>query len=211
MPQRVALGILGGLDQLDRLAPLGHLGLPRSEHLLLRRHGLGAGRFRLGLGLGLGLGLLGDGDGALLLGQLQGLAPLHLQALDLRSLRMRSPCSSRSVAMRERSTSCAGGDLGLLGLLLLLGALARRLGALAGAAHLELALLVEPGASASRSISSDSFSASRFLFRIWIIVSCSMSLRIFLRRSICSVSWVRPSASKAFDGLKNSILVWSSR
>ncbi len=37
-----------------------------------------------------------------------------------------------------------------------------------------------------------------------------MSLRTFLRRSIWSVSRVRPSASKAFDGLKNSIAVWSS-
>ena len=53
-------------------------------------------------------------------------------------------------------------------------------------------------------------SVSRFLLRIWIIVSCSMSFRTFLRRSICSVSCVRPSASNAFDGLKNSIAVWSS-
>ncbi len=53
-------------------------------------------------------------------------------------------------------------------------------------------------------------SVSRFLLRTWIMVSCSMSLRIFLRRSICSVSRVRPSASKALDGLKNSIAVWSS-
>ena len=37
-----------------------------------------------------------------------------------------------------------------------------------------------------------------------------MSLRIFLRRSICSVSRVRPSASKALDGLKYSMAVWSS-
>ncbi len=56
---------------------------------------------------------------------------------------------------------------------------------------------------------SASFSDSRFLFRIWIIVSCSMSFRIFLRRSISSVSWVRPSASNALEGLKNSMLVWS--
>ena len=53
-------------------------------------------------------------------------------------------------------------------------------------------------------------SVSRFLLRIWIIVSCSMSFRFFLRVSIVSVSRVRPSASKAFDGLKNSIAVWSS-
>ena len=46
--------------------------------------------------------------------------------------------------------------------------------------------------------------------RTWIIVSCSMSFRIFLRRSICSVRRVRPSASKALDGLKNSMAVWSN-
>ena len=42
--------------------------------------------------------------------------------------------------------------------------------------------------------------------------SCPARCRcaIFLRRSICSVSRVRPSASKALDGLKNSIAVWSS-
>ena len=53
-------------------------------------------------------------------------------------------------------------------------------------------------------------SVSRFLLRIWIIVSCSMSLRFFLRVSMVSVSRVRPSASKALEGLKNSIAVWSS-
>jgi hypothetical protein len=37
-----------------------------------------------------------------------------------------------------------------------------------------------------------------------------MSFRIYLRRSICSVRRARPSASKAFDGLKYSIAVWSS-
>ena len=64
--------------------------------------------------------------------------------------------------------------------------------------------------SSARSISSACRSVSRFLLRISIIVSCSMSLRIFLRRSICSVSRVRPSASKALDGLKYSMAVWSS-
>jgi hypothetical protein len=60
------------------------------------------------------------------------------------------------------------------------------------------------------SMSSESFSASRFLLRMAISVSCSTSLRCFLRRSICSVSRVRPSASKALLGLKYSIAVWSS-
>ena len=152
----------------------------------------------------------GDGDGALLLGQLQGLAALDLQALDLLLL-VDAVALQLEVGRDARALDLvAGGDLGLLGLLLLLGALARDLGALPGAAHLELALLLEPGAlrwpgrcrgDASRPPDSCCGSA--------IIVSCSMSLRIFLRRSICSVSRVRPSASKALEGLKNSMLVWS--
>ena len=104
----------------------------------------------------------------------------------------------------------AGRDLGALGQLLLLGPLARQLGPLAGAGDFDLRSWLRRALSASRSMSSESFSVSRFLLRIWIIVSCSMSLRIFLRRSICSVSRVRPSASKALDGLKNSMAVWSS-
>ena len=39
--------------------------------------------------------------------------------------------------------------------------------------------------------------------RIRIIDSCSMSLRSLRRSSISWMSWVRPSASKRFDGLKN--------
>ena len=53
-------------------------------------------------------------------------------------------------------------------------------------------------------------SVSRFLLRIWIIVSCSMSFLFFFLVSMVSVSRVRPSASNAFEGLKNSIPVWSS-
>ena len=64
--------------------------------------------------------------------------------------------------------------------------------------------------SLSRSMSRPSFSASRFLLRMAISVSCSTSLRCFLRCSICSVRRVRPSASKALLGLKYSIPVWSS-
>ena len=37
-----------------------------------------------------------------------------------------------------------------------------------------------------------------------------MSFLCFLRRSICSVRRVKPSASNALDGLKYSIEVWSS-
>ncbi len=37
-----------------------------------------------------------------------------------------------------------------------------------------------------------------------------MSFRFFFRDSMVSVRRVRPSASKALEGLKNSIAVWSS-
>ena len=37
-----------------------------------------------------------------------------------------------------------------------------------------------------------------------------MSLRFFFRDSISSVSRVRPSASKAFDGLKSFMSAWST-
>ena len=63
--------------------------------------------------------------------------------------------------------------------------------------------------SLSRSISSACFSASRFRARIWIIASCSISLRSLRRSSISRISAVKPSASNRFDGLKNSRLVWS--
>ena len=63
--------------------------------------------------------------------------------------------------------------------------------------------------SVSRLISKLFCAASRFLVSIWTRVSCSMSLRSFLRASICSVSLVRPSASKALLALKCSIEVWS--
>ena len=103
-----------------------------------------------------------------------------------------------------------GGDLRALGLLLRCarsGATSARWRARAISSS---RCCVRRAYSLSRSMSSDSFSASRFLLRIWISVSCSMSLRFFLRCSICSVSRVRPSASKALLGLKNSIAVWSS-
>ena len=211
MPQRVALGLLGG--------PISSIALRRSAISVSRAVNTfsssdtasARARVRRGLGLGLGLRLLGDGDRALLLGQLQGLAPLDLGGLDLallgdavalaargrsRCARARPPrarrsgparpaaaCSARS---RASSARCAG----------------------AGASRARAP--ARAGRSRSRSMSRDCFSASRFLLRIWIIVSCSMSLRIFLRRSICSVSRVRPSASKALEGLKNSMVVWSS-
>ena len=51
--------------------------------------------------------------------------------------------------------------------------------------------------------------ASRFLVRTCTSVSCSTSLRCLRRASVCSVSRVRPSASKALFGLKNCLSVWS--
>ena len=41
-----------------------------------------------------------------------------------------------------------------------------------------------------------------------IRASFSIRLRSLRRASICSVSWVNPSASKAFDGLKTLMSVW---
>ena len=63
--------------------------------------------------------------------------------------------------------------------------------------------------SLSRSMSSACRSASRLRVRIRIIESCSMSLRSLRLASMSSISRVRPSASKRFDGLKNSRSVWS--
>jgi len=131
-------------------------------------------------------------------------------ACSSRSLAMRSSCSLRSVtslalstasraAMPARSASCS-----------------RPARSLARSARWRARAIstsrscIRRACSASRSMSRASFSASRFLVRIEIIVSCSISLRCFLRRSICSVSRVRPSASNALLGLKNSMPVWSS-
>ena len=63
--------------------------------------------------------------------------------------------------------------------------------------------------SSSRRICRRLRSVSRFLLRMAKSVSCSMSLRFLRRTSMVSVKRVRPSASKAFCGLKNSNAVWS--
>ena len=63
--------------------------------------------------------------------------------------------------------------------------------------------------SDSRSMSNTWRCASRFWVRIATSVSCSMLLRILRRFSMDCVSSVRPSASKALDGSKNSRRVWS--
>jgi hypothetical protein len=87
---------------------------------------------------------LGDGDGALLLRQFQGLAPLDFQALDLLLL-MDAVALQGEVRRDARALDLVpGGDLGLLGLLLLLGALARQLGPLPRPAGLEHLLMLQP-------------------------------------------------------------------
>src|SRR5947207_12745293 len=78
---RLRLGL--GLHDLDTLAALGGLGVACGEHALLLGHGLRARLVGGGLRLGLELRLLGDGDGALLLGELDGLAPVDLERLDV--------------------------------------------------------------------------------------------------------------------------------
>ena len=82
-PHRVALGLLLGHDQLDALAPLRHLGLAGGEDLLLRRHRERPRLVGRRLRLGLRPRLLGDGDRPLLLGQLDRLAALDLELLDV--------------------------------------------------------------------------------------------------------------------------------
>src|SRR5205807_7967379 len=72
-----------GLHDLDALAALGGLGVARGEHALLLGHGPRARLVGGGLRFGLELRLLGDGDGPLLLGELDRLAPLDLERLDL--------------------------------------------------------------------------------------------------------------------------------
>src|SRR5437773_11858557 len=72
-----------GLHDLDALAALGGLGVACGEHALLLGHGPRARLVGGGLRFGLELRLLGDGDGPLLLGELDRLAPLDLEGLDL--------------------------------------------------------------------------------------------------------------------------------
>ena len=63
--------------------------------------------------------------------------------------------------------------------------------------------------SSSRKILRRVRSASKFFVLIAKSVSCSISLRFLRRTSMVSVSLVKPSASNAFCGLKNSNAVWS--
>src|SRR5205823_12737806 len=80
---RIALGILGGFDELDLLLPFGNLDLARRKYLLLSGNHLGARRFGHRLGLRLRPRLFGNRDGALLLGDLEKLAALDFEALDI--------------------------------------------------------------------------------------------------------------------------------
>ena len=158
------------------------------------------------LRLGLRLRLLGHRDGALLLGQLDRLAPLDLELLHLALLaRCAPPRPPAPTAMRARSTASRA-PIWARSASCSLSARSRATSARWAARCTSSSRSWASRAySSSRSMSSAWRSVSRFLLRTWIIVSCSMSLRIFLRRSICSVSRVRPSASKALDGLKNSM------
>ena len=132
-----------GLRDLDQLAALGRLGVARGEHALLLGHGLRARLVGGGLRLGLELRLLGDGDGALLLGELDGLAPLDLEGFDL-ALARDPVLLDRALGGDARALDhLAGLDLRALGLLLLDRLLARHVGALPRARHLQLALLLQ--------------------------------------------------------------------
>src|SRR5687767_6331666 len=129
------------MGHVHQPAALGELSLARSEDLLLLRHRLRprlvGGRLRRGLQLG----MLGDGDRALLLGELDGLAPPDLELLDP-ALAADALLLHRALGDDARTIDrLARLDLGALGLLLLLRLLARHIRALRGALYLELALL----------------------------------------------------------------------
>src|SRR6266513_2831620 len=96
----------------------------------LRRQRVDAARLRLGLGLE--LRLLGDGDGPLLLGELDRHAPLDLERLDLPLARDALLLDSALGDDARAVHRLARLDLRPLGLLILLRLLARDVGALAG-------------------------------------------------------------------------------
>ena len=183
-----------------QLLPLRELGLAHREHLLLLGHRLGARLVGRGLRLGLRPRLLGDRDRALLLAQLDGLSTADFQFLDA-ALTVNAFLLDRPLGGDARAVHrLARLDLRSLGLLLarrLLRATSARWAARFTSSSRSCC---RRAYSSSRSMSSAWRSVSRFLLRIWIIVSCSMSFRFFLRVSIVSVSRVRPSASNAFDG-----------
>ncbi len=131
---RIALGLLGCLDQLDLLAPLGDLALARGGDALLGFDRLGAGIVGLGLGLAFLAALVLDRDLLLLPGDLERallIDPrLFHEAIGLDLLRI-------DLLFRF--------DPGGIGLAVAFGLLAGDLGDLAGAPHLDLAFLLEPG------------------------------------------------------------------
>ena len=192
MPQRLALGLLRRADQLDRLPPLGHLGLADGEHLLLRRHRVRARRFGRGLRLGLRLATAGrrrSRDAARRVSS-AGAARSRAAAIS-RSLPMRSLVEPRSVGDARALDLLARDDLRPArppARARPARARARRAGR-RGAISISRSWL-RRALSASRSMSSESFSVSRFLLRISIIVSCSMSLR-----SSCAARSARSAAS----------------
>ncbi len=126
-----------------------------------------------------------------------------------RSVRMRSSASANSCAMRDFSTasraaSCAcSASWSRIARSRVRSArwLARRISTSRSCSSRAY--------SPSRSISSTRRWVSRFWLRMSTSVCCSISLRILRRVSMDWVRAVRPSASKAFEGSKNSRLVWS--
>ena len=202
-----------GLDQLDQLAPLGDSpSRARVVDLLLGLDHLGARAFGARPGPRTrSCDFCGDGDGAFLLLDLQRPAPLHLQPLEsparARSARHRAPAPCGSAPSRPpRAARICASSISRSR-----SAFSRRdLGALLGAAHGDLALLLEarvfalpldveraasppPGSCCARRSSCPA--------RCRCASSCAAS--------ISSVSRVRPSASKALDGLNSLMSAWS--
>ena len=161
--------------------------------------------FGFGLGYAQGFAFARHGNRTLLLGQLQRFAALDLGTLDRTLFADALLFDALFAANARRVDGLPGADLRAFGVLLALRTFGGQLGALARARDLDLALLVQPRVLGLAVDVQAQLPASRFLLRIAISVSCSTSLRCFLRCSICSVRRVRPSASKALLGLKYSM------
>ena len=123
---------------------------------------------------------------------------------------MRSSSMARCAAMRLVSTSCSAAMIACCDSRSLLAFSWAILAACAARLTSISRCCSKRAYSLSLSMVNFSRSASRFLLAIDTLVSCSISLRWRRRFSIASVNFVKPSASKALSGLKNSRPVWSS-
>jgi hypothetical protein len=141
--QGVPLGLLLGADEIDALPPLDHLRLARGEDALLLGHRPGPRQVARGLGVRLGPGLLGHRDRPVLLAELHRLALGNLELLDPSLLEDPLLLDGPLRGQPRPVHGLPRPDLGALGLLLLLGALAGDVGPLGGPLHLELPLLGE--------------------------------------------------------------------